>query len=1318
MAEFFDVQYNINVVSQPAVTAINSFVRATEQLTKATGNLMKFKESLAQLETLGTTKIPLRIDASQALKKLQQVENKINEIKNRAASSIKINVTGGVTGSGGKGTAKTRNVVTPAPTQSRQRLPKPQPIPQPIKTAKQQQPIQGAGGRMRPGIIPSNLRYEVLGPTRIGNVAMLDMFKGMGLMYGISAIGSGVRDILSTSAEYQNVMQTAKNILKTNYKGGGFEANFAEMERIARQVGVETKFTAPEVADAVKFLAMAGLDINAISKSIRPIADIALIGDTDLGTTADVMTNIMTAYGIKPEDMRKTADVMTRTFTMSNTTLMELAESFKMAGSMLHLANVPFETAAAAFGVLGDAGIKATMAGTTMRTIMNNLRNPTKGQKSYWETLGIRRFDEFGNLREINEIFADLNRLNGSDERSKEAKRRYEELQKKYEPKLDGLTEGSAEYNKVLAQYDQESEAIRRQFGGVDVFRLFRLTAASGAGVLMSQVEKWNKIIEENFLSDGLSQKLADEKKNQIVGLWAQLKSAFQEQGLQIFEENEGKLRSYLDSAINWVKSAEFKNILKSIIDLVETLANQLKKFTGWVITLYDRFKPLVKLFLTFQLPLKMMTTVLGSALQVFYSFAYSLSPFARALTSATFLQRRTGLYGYVNTYGAAGMQAAGGQAAQTYGLGPMLGWYASRKNPEMYTRLMENGGNAKMAMRMDPRYNMMNTSANLPLYKQYKELEKRNNYANRLQARGMAFGIGGFLAGSYFGSAVAPESDWAPVIGGAAGSLGAVALSASSIPYAGWIAAAVIAAAAGTAWIIKYTRECREARAAVDEWADSLGKLDVQSMRIDNATDYFIASARIRMAYIDDETRKINEQTIAWKKWYNAMNGVQDEEPSSKDYMLNVPGFKELSNQFKESPKTTRNEIQEKLKENGLYESLNNEARSLFGRTAREYSFGDLLDFAWRNEYGNATTQEFLDPLATVNGVYLASQAQNYFGNLPNGFIYDFQNALANITDESEINAAINGLRNKYLKPAGDFFSYTEEANADYEALSGIHELNKLLRYPTYYTTFKHFFDEKINELTTDAQNKLQDPSIVWKNAVSELFPGISNPEDFFGFTKTSVDQWIAGLGPEYKEKALQTAFQGFVEKFNNASSFDRLQLLPLLNRKIWEDFGADLQNISGGFYPYLENDHPYGEDVEWNSEKGYFLKNGIPYDPTSNWIYKPHQLLNNELRIPFIDPQWNSNEFQFQNSPLYYPSGLSYYQTDQDGFRPSGRTQTARAENHYHISLHFDNAVRIENMNGSDLTSEEGATFIAQVVRDTIGNAVETFNPNELTV
>lgn len=410
-----------------------------------------------------------------------------------------------------------------------------------------------------------------------GTNIMGEMIKGMGLAYGISTLFTGLQRIFTDASEYDNISKTTRNILATHDKRANFQGRFDDMNALMRQVGVETKFTAPEVADAGRFLAMAGLNIEEISQAIRPISDIALIGDTDLGETADVTTNIMTAYQIPAEKMNRVADIMTSTFTSANVTLLDMAESFKYSASLFKKAGIPFEVATASLGILGNAGMKGSQAGTTMRTIIANIYKPTKGQKAAWDALGISRTDEDGNIRNLIDIFADLH---------------------------------------------------EKGFDVKSAYSLFHKTAAQGAVALADAVEEWNSIIASNFLSESLAKKLANEKKNTIQGLWYQITSAFTESGMQGFEQLQEVVTSFLKQILEMAKSPEFARSLKTAmslaIDMVQMLSGHIKVIMKFVTGLLDM--PVIgwvaKLFVQTQMWLFTLTSVLkivistGKALQ------------------------------------------------------------------------------------------------------------------------------------------------------------------------------------------------------------------------------------------------------------------------------------------------------------------------------------------------------------------------------------------------------------------------------------------------------------------------------------------------------------------------------------------------------------------------------------------------------------------------------------------------------------------------------------------------------------------------------
>lgn len=227
-----------------------------------------------------------------------------------------------------------------------------------------------------------------------------------------------LRTQFTEAVEYSNIMQSAHSILRVADSDlATFEGRFDRMARYVRRIGVETKFTAIEVAGAVKFLSMAGMGIETINESIRPITNLALIGDNDISQIADLATNIQTGYNIKNTSMGSVADILASTVSRSNVNIIEMAESFKMAAGYLRLSGVDFTEASAAIGVLGNMGIKGTMAGTALRAMSTRFAKPTKEAREALDRLGVKfthMEDIYGKqvekLRPLADIFEDLNK--------------------------------------------------------------------------------------------------------------------------------------------------------------------------------------------------------------------------------------------------------------------------------------------------------------------------------------------------------------------------------------------------------------------------------------------------------------------------------------------------------------------------------------------------------------------------------------------------------------------------------------------------------------------------------------------------------------------------------------------------------------------------------------------------------------------------------------------------------------------------------------------------------------------------------------------
>lgn len=606
MAENYIVNYQINVNSNPALESIRKFQQATAEMEALTKRFDIVAKSIGKvnsaLASIKTKPINIQINTSAAEASLDRILTKLNNIKSQAKTALgkplystsdikKLNqAISSINGKTIEPKANTERAISSLDKliQKIEQIKSNSKITITASAAGASKEVSGSTTRnttststRQTGAGRSTYLYpstrQVLGPTyaNTGTNVAGEMIKGMGIAYGLSSLMSGVTSVFRDASTYDNIAKTTKNILQTHDKGIGFEGRFNEMNQLMRQVGVETKYTAPQVASAGKFLAMSGYDVDQIKHAIRPISDIALVGDTDLGETADVVTNIMTAYEIPAKQMDNTADILTMTFTKTNTTLLELAESFKYAGTVAHQSGLNFETASAAFGVLGDAGIKGSHAGTTLRMMLLNMMNPTKRGQEAWDILGINTKDKNGNLRNLSDILSDL----------------HEKQQ----------TMSAGDFSTLIN-------------------KMFRVTAAPGALALINNVAKMQEVTGLNKKSMGLASDLADEKKNTIQGLWYQMTSAFTETGMQGFEQMQGVIRDFLQRMIELMKSTEFATALRNAMDMFLKIANVIVGVFKGIMTVWNWIPNWGKTVLQYFIRIQMSLGIAAGVVQSIWS--------------------------------------------------------------------------------------------------------------------------------------------------------------------------------------------------------------------------------------------------------------------------------------------------------------------------------------------------------------------------------------------------------------------------------------------------------------------------------------------------------------------------------------------------------------------------------------------------------------------------------------------------------------------------------------------------------------------------
>lgn len=400
--------------------------------------------------------------------------------------------------------------------------------------------VTGQTNRQRAAI--NRLQYARTPSLR--GLPMAHMFNAY-MMYGL------LRSELTKAIEYSNIMTSAHSILRVaDTDLTTFESRFAKMAMFVRQIGVETKFTAVEVAGAVKYLSMAGMNINTINESIRPITNLALIGDNDVSQIADLATNIMVGYDIKSESMNSVADILASTISRSNVNVIEMAESYKMAAGYMRMAGVDFTESSAAIGILGNMGVKGTMAGTALRAMATRFAKPTRESQKTLDRLGVKFTT-------------------------------YEDIYGKQVEKLRPLADIFEEMNKKGATMG-DMQAVFGKIGG------------NAAMMFVRNYDQLRTLTTQNQGSHGISSELAKVKQDNTKGLWAQVTSQFTESFMQGYEIIEPVIKSTLRDLLEKFKSREFAVGLAAIGQSLLNLVSILGNFAAWVGRNFHWIEPLL----------------------------------------------------------------------------------------------------------------------------------------------------------------------------------------------------------------------------------------------------------------------------------------------------------------------------------------------------------------------------------------------------------------------------------------------------------------------------------------------------------------------------------------------------------------------------------------------------------------------------------------------------------------------------------------------------------------------------------------------------
>lgn len=214
-------------------------------------------------------------------------------------------------------------------------------------------------------------------------------------------VGVGTAAV-ATAAKFESAMSEVAAI--SGASGKDLEA----LTEKAKQMGATTKFSASESAAALKYMAMAGWDTKAMLDGIDGVMQLAAASGEDLAQTSDIVTDAMTAFGMSADQANRFADVLAQTANRSNTSVALMGETFKYVAPVAGALGYSIEDTSVAIGLMANSGIKASIAGTSLKNLLTNLAKPTKQVAGYMDALGISLTDSSGEMKPLSQLLVEL----------------------------------------------------------------------------------------------------------------------------------------------------------------------------------------------------------------------------------------------------------------------------------------------------------------------------------------------------------------------------------------------------------------------------------------------------------------------------------------------------------------------------------------------------------------------------------------------------------------------------------------------------------------------------------------------------------------------------------------------------------------------------------------------------------------------------------------------------------------------------------------------------------------------------------------------
>ena len=388
---------------------------------------------------------------------------------------------------------------------------------------------------------------------------------------GLSKFESRMKTIGKVVASVTAGLAGAATVMGSNFEAqmktvqaisGSSEAQLDILSEKAKEMGGKTVFSATEAGKALEYMAMAGWKTADMTKGAS---------GEDLAMVSDIVTDALTAFGLKASDSAHFSDVLAAASSNSNTNVAMLGESFKYVAPVAGALGYKVEDVAVGLGLMANQGIKAGMSGRAMKNILSNMTKPTDEMAEAMEKLGVSLTDSNGNMLSFMDIMKNLRKgFAGGNLGAKEFKESLQSIS-------DGLEDGEIDEE----EYQEKMDTLMTSMygaGAAEKARLANMLAGKQGmtgllAIVNSSEEDFNKLASAIQNADGAAEKMANTRLDNLQGDVKLAQSALEGLAIQVYEDSKGSMRegvqiftkSIQDLNAYIIKSGVAKNIGRAL---------------------------------------------------------------------------------------------------------------------------------------------------------------------------------------------------------------------------------------------------------------------------------------------------------------------------------------------------------------------------------------------------------------------------------------------------------------------------------------------------------------------------------------------------------------------------------------------------------------------------------------------------------------------------------------------------------------------------------------------------------------------------------